>query len=196
MVDRNAAFADDVRKNGHTISFDQESQPLIDSHHEIPVHRSAITSEDSNECFTVRQTGSQPEIDDILYENYELPIPKPTGIIAWLSEVYKTSRGFELGTFNASLLPIIWKKQSANWDDLALGYISDIVFLVHNFTINLLSAICEDERVESALTSVLMDGLIERYKKSIDHTEFILHVERVGTPLTANHYFAENLEKR
>ncbi|CAD6586476.1 MAG: hypothetical protein ASARMPRED_002547 [Alectoria sarmentosa] len=197
VVDRNAAFADDVRMNGHTINFNDESQPFKETEHGIELPRPAITFADSNEeCFTVRQTGSQPEIDDILYENYELPMPKPTGITAWLSEVYRTSRGFELGTFNASLLPIIWKKQSANWDDLALGYISDIVFLVHNFTINLLSAICEDERVESALTSALMDGLIERYKKSIDHTKFILHVERVGTPLTANHYFAENLEKR
>ena len=155
-----------------------------------------MVEEEYNErSFSVRQTESQPEIDDILYENHTVPMPKPSGIVAWLNKVYKSSRGFELGTFDASLLPILWKKQSAKWDGLALGYISDIVSLVHSFTTTLLSAICEDQRVQSTLASVLMDGLIERYKKSIDHTKFILYVERVGTPLTANHYFAENLEK-
>lgn len=143
----------------------------------------------------IRHTGPEPELDDILHDDCKVQTPKPTGIIAWLDKVYKGSRGFELGTFDASLLPIIWKKQSANWDDLALGYVSDIVSLVHNFILALISAICEDQRVQSALMSVLMDGLIDRYKKSIDHAKFILYVERSGTPLTANHYFADNLEK-
>lgn len=152
--------------------------------------------EDSNEqSQSVRQTGPEPELDDILHEDCEVPMPKPTGIIPWLDKVYKSSRGFELGTFDASLLPIIWKRQSANWDNLALGYVSDVVSHVHNFILALIAAICEDQRVQSALVSVLMDGLIERYKKSIDHANFILYVERTGTPLTENHYFADNLEK-
>lgn len=153
-------------------------------------------ADDSDEqSHRVRHTGPEPELDDILHDDCIVPTPKPTGITTWLEKVYKSSRGFEMGTFDASLLPIIWKKQSANWDDLALGYVSDIVSLVHNFTLALISAICEDDRVQSALMSMLMDGLIECYKKSIDHAKFILHVERLGTPLTANHYFADNLEK-
>lgn len=143
----------------------------------------------------IRRTGPEPELDDILHDDCKLPTPKPIDIIPWLDKVYKSCRGFEVGTYNASLFHNIWKKQSANWDILALGYVSDIVSLVHKFILALISAICEDQRVQSALMSMLMDGLIDRYKKSIDHAKFILHVEKLGTPLTANHYFADNLEK-
>ena len=151
---------------------------------------------DEEDSHKVRHTGSEPEIDDILHDDYQVPTPKPTGIIQWLDKVYKSSRGFELGTFDASIIPGIWKQQSANWYDIALGYVSDIVFLIHHFILALISAICDDQRVQSALVSLLMDGLKERYMKSIDHAKFILHVERGGTPMTANRHFADNLEKR
>ncbi|KAM0801078.1 dynamin GTPase [Usnea florida] len=194
VVDRNGIFADDVWKLGHTMAFRQE---IDSSDHEDAIKGlEAPDAEDAGEQSPgVRHTGPEPDLDDILHDDRKVPAPKPTGIMTWLENVYKGSRGFELGTFDASLFPIIWKKQSANWDDLALGYVSDIVALVHNFTIALIAAICEDERVQSALMAMLSDGLIECYKKSLNHAKFILHVERLGTPLTANHYFADNLEK-
>jgi len=136
------------------------------------------------------------DINIVLQDNSDVSEPSSDSITKWLEEVYKESRGFELGTFDPSLLPIIWKKQSAKWDDIALGYISDIVSLVHSFTVHLLSRICHDERLLRELYAVLADSLIERYKKSIDFTKFILSIERAGTPLTTNHYFADNLEKR
>lgn len=88
------------------------------------------------------------------------------------------------------LTPIVFTR-----DDLALGYISDIVSIVHGFTQDLLHAICKDERILNGLSDILLDKLTERYRKSIDHTRFILSVERSGTPLTTNHYFTDNLEK-
>ena len=145
--------------------------------------------------YPVRHKGSEPDLDDILHDDCSVPMPKPTGIIPWLEHVYKDSRGFEMGTFDASLLSVVWKKQSDNWDDLALGYVSDIVSLVHRFIYALISAICDDQRVQSALMSTLMDGLIDRYTKSIDHAKFVISVEKDDTPQTLNHYFADNLEK-
>ena len=112
-----------------------------------------------------------------------------------LEEVYKSSRGFELGTFDASLLPIVWKKQSLNWEALALGYLSDIVDIIHTFTMELLAGLCGDDRVSREVSNILLDALLERYRTAMDHTRFLLKVERDGTPLTTNHYFAENLEK-
>lgn len=116
--------------------------------------------------------------------------------MAWLEGEYRRSRGFELGTFDASLLTIMWRKQSANWDRLTKGYINDIICLVHAFTMDLLSIICPDHRVRSGLTSVLIDPLLERYQQAIKYGDFVMKVERVGNPLTLNHYFADNLEKR
>lgn len=180
------------------MKFSMESGPSKDNEDDAAVEDQQLNDNDDDSdgrLYGVRHSKPEPELDDILHDDCKVPAPKPTGIIPWLDKVYKGSRGFELGTFDASILPSIWKKQSANWDDLALGYVSDIVSLVHNFTVTLLAATCEDQRVQSALMSVLMDGLVECYKKSIDHAKFILYVEKVGTPLTANHYFADNLEK-
>ena len=208
VVDRNEIFADDVCKLGHTMEFSQASESSENEDHveetnnedaeaasEEAYDDAEGSDEQSPRVDHIRRTGPEPDLDDILHDDRKVPTPKPTGIMTWLEEVYRNSRGFELGTFDASILPIIWKKQSANWDDLALGYVSDIVALVHNFIIDLTTAICEDQRVHSALMSILMDGLIECYKKSLSHAKFILHVERLGILLTANHYFADNLEK-
>ena len=82
------------------------------------------------------------------------------------------------------------------WNMLATGYISDVVNIVHKFTVTLLSAICCDDRVKRELISELLDELLLRYKNGVDATHFILNVEREGTPLTTNHYFTDNLEKR
>lgn len=144
----------------------------------------------------VRYEKTHDELEDIMQENLQILPPKLFGIKQWLESVYKNSRGFELGTFDVSLLPIIWKKQSANWEALALGYVDDIVSLVHSFTVDLLAKICKDPRARQGLHAVLLDQLIERYKKSIDHTKFLLNIERSGTPMTMNHYFADNLQKR
>ena len=209
VVSRNETFADDIWKKGHTMTFSQGSEVSEDS--DIQYENSDAEENDDRDSrelstddlleyidgqqYLVRHTGSEPDLDDILHDDCSVPMPKSTGIIPWLEHVYKNSRGFELGTFDASLLPVVWKKQSANWDDLALGYVSDIVSLVHRFIYALISAICDDQRVQSALRSTLMDGLIDRYTKSIDHAKFVISVEKDDTPQTLNHYFADNLEK-
>ena len=180
---------------GSDVSEDSDDQDEDDDAEENEDDDSQEQSPDELLEYKVRHTGSEPDLDDILHEDCSVPMPKPTGIIPWLDHVYKHSRGFELGTFDASLLPVVWKKQSANWDDLALGYVSDIVSLVHRFIYDLISAICDDQRVQSALGSTLMDDLIDRYTKSIDHAKFVISVEKDDTPQTLNHYFADNLEK-
>lgn len=198
VADRNATFANDVWTVGHTLKFRQDSAEdggVADYDSEEADVEYDGAEVQYEQAHSVRLIESGPELDDLLVGDSTMPTPKPTGIIPWLVEVYNSSRGFGLGTFDASLLPQIWKRQSANWKKLALGYVRDVVCLVHNFTLALVSAICEDQRVQSALMSILMDGLIERYKKSIAQTKFVLRVEKLGTPFTANHYFADNLEK-
>ena len=149
-----------------------------------------------NQLKTVRYMENHEDLVDLVQEDSLISPPQLFRIKQWLENVYESSRGFELGTFDASLLPIIWRKQSANWEALALGYVDDVVSLVHKFTLDLLAEICKDPRARQGLHSVLLDQLTDRYKKSIEHTKFLLVVERSGTPMTMNHYFADNLEKR
>ena len=210
IIGRNNSFSDDVALRGHTMTFEKEKDEsiskaapvLFGQPAEIPASfapNGAVPRSDgiaAVETQRVRYHGNYGELEDILIDDCTITRPKPIGIKPWLEGVYRTSRGFELGTFDASILPIVWKKQSANWDALALGYISDIVSIVHGYTLDLLQAICEDERILVGIGDVLFEQLLERYKKAIDHTRFVLSVERSGTPLTMNHYFTDNLEKR
>ncbi|KAL8791488.1 MAG: hypothetical protein Q9213_000105 [Squamulea squamosa] len=132
------------------------------------------------------------DLEEMLH-NDQVASSTDKGIMEWIEKEYKGSRGFEIGTFGASLLHGMWKKQSVKWERLALGYISDCVAMVHNYICGLLEAICEDSRARSGLLSVLMDKLNERYRCAIDQTHFVFQVER--NVLTTNHYFTDNLEK-
>ena len=86
------------------------------------------------------------------------------------------------------------KLQSTKWTSIALGYISDIVTLVHRFIDRALTKICPD--VKATLLSNLTEGLFERYSKAVGQVRFLLDVERAGTPITLNYYFNDNLENR
>ncbi|KAL9126918.1 MAG: hypothetical protein Q9217_004113 [Psora testacea] len=197
IVNRNEKFSEDVWKKGHKMAFRQDAF-LEEEASELDTSLSEedlVFAEGNEKLYPVRHVNSYWELEDILFECEGVLEPKATGIKNWLMGVYKSSRGFELGTFDASLLPIIWKKQSTKWNALALGYISDVVCIVHGFTLGLLPVICKDARIQKGLKSVLLDRMIDKYKRSIEHANFILAVERAGTPLTTNHYFADNLEK-
>jgi hypothetical protein len=143
----------------------------------------------------VRKTENPPELDEILYEQHDVPMCSPNGIARWLKAVYKNSRGFGLGTFDSTILATTMKKQSTKWTALALGYVSDVVAIIHTFITKLLKRLCADERVMGELMAVLIDDLISRYVKGLNEARFILSVERIGRPLTLNHYFNDNLEK-
>lgn len=203
VVRRNEIFAEDVWKKGHTRNFfsgewfespENKVEPLLAEEEEEEKEEEEEAG--SEKAYDVRYEANHPDLDDILLEDGTIYQPEAGDAIKdWLKDTYQQSRGFELGTFDPALLPIVWKEQSAKWDALAMGYISDIVCLVHGFTTKLLSKICPDQRICRGLNSALLDELTKRYKASVDHTKFLLAVERSGTPLTTNHYFADNLEK-
>ena len=50
--------------------------------------------------------------------------------------------------------------------------------------------------MREGLMSILMDDLMAKYKTAFDSARLLLRLERMGTPITLNHYFNDNLEKR
>jgi hypothetical protein len=50
--------------------------------------------------------------------------------------------------------------------------------------------------VLDALCGKLSRELSQHYQKAPSSTEFLLEVEHSDTPLTLNHYFNDNLQKR
>lgn len=99
---------------------------------------------------------------------------------------YKENRGFELGTFNATILATAMKKQSSKWSDISLAYVSDVIIMVHTFIKTALVSVCPDGDIRRALFGIMIDGLINRYEKAVDHAKFLLRVEDGGNPMTLN----------
>lgn len=210
IVDLNSAFSDNVSLKGHTMHFSKSTTRKGNKSIEEPAVEKAQVSEeaskDDGQDVTQDTSGSIskedkpeqsrfPELSDVIEGPWRCPAPESGDIFEWIESEYRRSRGFELGTFDPSLLPIMFQVQSKKWDRLAVAYTSDVIRIVHEFASELLLALCPDPRVRSNLWTLIMDELLERYKRAMSHTDFILRVERKGTPLTTNHYFNDNLQK-
>ncbi|KAL8684384.1 MAG: hypothetical protein Q9224_006388 [Gallowayella concinna] len=193
IVVRNELFSRDMERKGHSMKFTgddtkkEEVTPSVTS-----LGHTIHWKGDLDGMAATRYDDRYNDVDDLLFDE-RIPATPRDGIKRWIANVYKASRGFELGTFDPSLIPIMWKQQSSNWNSLALGYTSDIISMAHNYTVTMLNEISQDDRVAGGLLSVMMDKLTERYKRAIEQTHFILEVER--NTMTYNHYFADNLEK-
>ncbi|KAL8710531.1 MAG: hypothetical protein Q9220_004964 [cf. Caloplaca sp. 1 TL-2023] len=194
VVHRDESFSEDVFQKGLTMSFKKDSFTFTEAGSETV---SEVLTEDSSageghEAITTRHHFVDDDLEDLLF-NEDIPAAPGEDIIEWVEDLYKTSRGFEIGGFDPSLIHTMWRKQTSKWRNLALGYTSDVVSITHTYILDLLHVLCQDKRISANLLSVMMDDLTVRYKRAIDHTHFLLHVEI--NPWTLNHYFAENLEK-
>jgi hypothetical protein len=107
----------------------------------------------------------------------------------------KTSRGFELGAFDASILATAMKKHSSKWSSISLGYVSDVIVLVHRFITTAIRAIVPGNSMAYSLLYIVQDSLQLQYKRAIEQVDYLLQIELSGTPLTTNHYLNDNLEK-
>lgn len=125
----------------------------------------------------------------------EVDLPKQGKILEWLKDLYHNSRGFELGTFQASILNSM-RKQAVKWETIAMGYINDVIVMIHKFIITLLEHICPDNTFRRELMIVLMEKLAVQYRKAIDHVTFLLQIECNEHPCTLNNYFNMTLQNR
>lgn len=195
VTERNELFAGTMEQYGHTYEFEavEPDQTL-----EMAMAESATVdvAKEVNDLISCRTTTNNVELDEVTIANEEISTKTCHDTMKWLTTVYWSSRGFELGTFDSSLIAITMKTQSARWEGLALGYISDVISMAHTFITDLLQLICPDVRVRDGLMSVMMEELMAKYKGALDNVRFLLHVERMGRPTTLNPGFHRNLEER
>ena len=199
VISRNSQFAAEINDWGLEYQFSATTDCINDLQSEVeeiaPDDGEGDDESTNIDTLSTRKVADLPELDEILHEAESLPVCKQRGIAGWLKTVYESSRGFGLGTFDSSILATTMKKQSSKWTGLALGYVSDVVAITHAFITKLLSSICADDHVTRELLSALMDGLMQRYTKALDQVQFLLGVERMGTPMTLDNHFNENLNK-
>ncbi|OJD16945.1 hypothetical protein AJ78_02927 [Emergomyces pasteurianus Ep9510] len=180
VVRRNSIFSNQMEKLGQEYWFNPKDEACKEripgtnvtqpSPPEVPSLFGEETTKirGANEQLEVRVTSDPAELEDILHGQEVLSAPS-SNIQEWLETTYTNSCGFELGT--------------------------DTVVIVHTFIITAIPSLCADERVRTNLLSNMMDRLIERYRMALEQVLFLLQVERVGTPMTQNHYFNDNLQK-
>jgi hypothetical protein len=202
VVNRNEVLAKMLEEHGHSFVFDDDAESASSSSGSSSPRGWPSTvnvgqenrSEDENKI-PVRFQDDPEGLEELPDGDNMISGQPQADIFKWLTKVYKTSRGFELGTFDGSILAMTMKTQSAKWEPIAISYIKDIIAMAHTFIRDLLRMLCPDPLVREALMSVLMDELLVKYKAALDFVQFLLHVERKGTPATLNHYFADNLEQ-
>ncbi|KAL2817509.1 P-loop containing nucleoside triphosphate hydrolase protein [Aspergillus cavernicola] len=109
---------------------------------------------------------------------------------------YSSSRGFEMGTFNTSLLPAVMKKQSTKWEKIALGYVADIIAVVDAFITDVLVDLCPNPRTYRGLLSIVSDSVQKKYMEAVEHTQFLLESERNDTLMTLHQSVMDTAQDR
>lgn len=200
IIARMKAFSEDMAAYGSTYAFETRSSD--GSKALVP---GGLEDDDDIEdgerdagpgrFFDSRRIEDHEDLMDLVLSVQRLPLPRPDGINAWLQQVFKANRGFELGTFNPSILGTTMKKQCFKWSDISLGFVGDVITLLHRFVETALDVICTDSTVRESLGTKLSDDLLARYHNAIARTKFLLEVEQSDIPVTMNHYFNDNLQR-
>jgi hypothetical protein len=186
VMSRMKMFSDEMAKYGESYVFTCSDGDIA-----------AVSVDDHDaKTFDIRKEDDPEDLVEILHPHGSLPCPLHGATKDWLLQVFKGNQGFELGTFNASILATVMKKQSSKWEDISMRFVSDAIVLVHRFITSALQSICDDRSVRDALAGKLADELARRYQHAIACAGFLLKVERSDTPMTMNHYFNDNLQRR
>ena len=192
-VNRSEDMAKMIDKQGHTYRF--AGRYTYDTMDAVDLSLSMSEIADRLATSPVRQYLEPTAVDDLIPNTSEVEKTRPGRIFDWLRTVYRDSRGYEIGTVNPTLLATIMREQARKWEDIAYGYIADIIVLTHNFINQLLHEVCPTPRVREGILRLLRDGLCTRYQAAINHVKFLLDVDLDGTPSKLNHYFNDNLQK-
>jgi len=198
-VNRGETFANVMSENGHDFKFiaseDMKDMEDDEGDEDTDEMDSGSLTMNDETTVAVRLFEDHPDMVDVVQQSSAISKPHEHKILAWLKSAYRQSRGFELGTFASSVLVVAMQQQARKWQDIAFGYINDVISLVHSFVLALLEYIVPNQRVRRGLNSLLIDELKTRYQSAVDQTKFLLSVELEGTPATYNHYFGDTLDK-
>ncbi|KAI0598307.1 P-loop containing nucleoside triphosphate hydrolase protein [Biscogniauxia sp. FL1348] len=197
IVELSDKYVEEMTKNGHMRAF------ISDNHREngSPSKGQFVDTDSEEEDIYLPSSpllDEYPELEEIL-DPTDTILPDPSGpvdIIDYIEEVYKGSRGQELGTFGSRLLGTVFKEQSKKWEPITLWYINQAIICVHHFIYVAIKDVCPDPKVQDVLwDEFLLEQLQASYRKAVEHAKFLLEIERETRPYTLNHYFNDNLQK-
>jgi hypothetical protein len=98
-----------METKGYIFHFNSDQKGDISEDSDFDVRAIEKLSITSDNAIEVRTVPDHPDVEDIVHNGTPLPKPRDGSILGWLKMVYRQSRGFELRTFDTSLLAVTMK---------------------------------------------------------------------------------------
>ncbi|KAL4724810.1 hypothetical protein ACLX1H_008256 [Fusarium chlamydosporum] len=203
----NEGFGKVLYEKGHTRKFFEYGKERVSEPFETDDTDDGISDATSQEdhvkrgdlysqmTFAIPLLGESDLMDDILYDPYCCSQPQEEDILTYIEKEYLTSRGYEIGTFSGEMVPITFKEQSKKWLPMARAHVSNAILIVHHFIRTVLDSCCAHQSIRDQLWEFLLDDLQKRYRRAVDHVEFLLEVEFEGKSITYNPNFNDSLSR-
>ncbi|ENH74233.1 Interferon-induced GTP-binding protein Mx [Fusarium oxysporum f. sp. cubense race 1] len=191
VVNTTDEFAVDFEACAHTYLFETVSKIARPIFSDSEDEEEEDIDEESSTCFDLNL---YPDLEGILTKDWTSHQPSK-GIMPWITQMHRRSRGVELGTFGPRVLSSAFQEQSIYWQKMATQYLSKVIFSVHKFILGALGKVCYEARILDELISGLMADLLARYQGGMNRAIHLVHIEAHKKPCTLNHYFNENLQK-
>ncbi|KAI0868839.1 interferon-induced GTP-binding protein Mx2 [Hypoxylon argillaceum] len=205
VVEASEYYANEMLASGHTRPFQCTTDDST-TESEAQLNANGVGDTAAEEILSISQKQGidfnkivvkYPELEDIFDSWGEFSDDsEPCSINEYIEDVYKASRGQDLGTFGNGLLATLFKEQSKKWESITLEHMGVIIYHVHHFISEIVKSICPDPKVHEELWyGYLLEDLVASYHRAMDHAKFLLRIERGGSPLTLTHSFSENVQK-
>jgi GTPase SAR1 family protein len=198
VVNTTDEFAVDFEACAHTYSFEAINRTKLFSH-EVPRPTFSNFEDEEEEDIddeppTRFDLNLFPDLEGIITKDWISRQPS-IGIMPWITQMHRRSRGVELGTFGPRVLSSAFQEQSIYWQKMATQYLSKVILSVHKFILGALRKICYETHILDELISGLTPDLLAKYQDGMNRAIHLVHIERHKKPYTLNHYFNENLQK-
>ncbi|KAK4069164.1 hypothetical protein Trihar35433_5743 [Trichoderma harzianum] len=206
----NEAFSRIMIEKGHAREFHTEVEHLAAEtkleNHEGSATHDELASQGRSSLYDERihfkiPTLGEEDLSDIVTDPYWCSKPEVGGMLEHIQEQYIKARGYEMGTFNAEMLPCTFKEQGKKWPFMAYAHVSNAVLIVHHFIRQTLEECCPDVVVREELWAFLLygndghDGLVKRYARAMEHVDFLLSVEFETRTITYDIRFEEKFNQ-
>ncbi|KAI9760933.1 MAG: hypothetical protein M1840_002175 [Geoglossum simile] len=121
--------------------------------------------------------------------------PPSIPIGEWIKEEIAKNRGTELpGSLNPEVVPALFRRQTAEWGNLAQQHLERIQSIVEDFTKSLLRATCNDGAVIRKLETVLAEFDKAAYNQSKAQLDELIRDQREKPLQTNNPLYIKNVK--
>lgn len=194
LVETTKKYNNVMRNIGHKFSFQEGGEDTTDDSESEPDEEDY--DENINDHWYIEVLGENPELEGVanLDENPDYDLSVHDDDSSWIEQIYRLSRGIELGTFSPTVLASAFRTQTVKWGYLTERHMCRIILTIQNFIEEVLKVTCTDPKTREGLKSIIVDDLVARYTSGMDFAKYLVQVEREKKPYTVNHYFNSNLQ--